>query len=372
MSNLKKTLIFIEEKRGLYAETFVASDKEWFKTHGYEVKEIYLSDLKVGLWPVALSFFHYPVKCLLALALSFSAYDRPKRILGNLHALLLFLSSFNELGGLSKNAEIRTHFLAKRFTFAYFFWLFWKSKISCVAHARDIFEWDNSIKYKLISATKVDCISNFNIGYINGKTKFRFSDKLNLRRNRLGRHFPEKKEAAKVDYGSVNFGRNLRFVTVCRLVKKKGLLDILNFLKTLPSSFIIHWDIVGDGPCGTDLKTEISNIGFDTNVTFHGLKTPKEVTRIISTADYFVMFPRLATSKDMDMDGIPTVYQESLSIGVPVVTTDVSGIPELIRDGINGVLVSPTDDTESRVEKFLIMHTHGFEMNTIKLSLGYF
>ncbi len=58
-------------------------------------------------------------------------------------------------------------------------------------------------------------------------------------------------------------------------------------------------------------------------------------------ADLFALSPRIA--EDGDRDGIPNVIAEAMAIGVPVVSTAISGIPELVQDGVTGRLVPPGD-----------------------------
>ena len=58
---------------------------------------------------------------------------------------------------------------------------------------------------------------------------------------------------------------------------------------------------------------------------------------------------------DGDRDGIPNVLVEAMAAGLPVVTTRVSGIPELVEDGVNGLLVDP-DDPDALAEALLRVH----------------
>jgi glycosyltransferase involved in cell wall biosynthesis len=56
-----------------------------------------------------------------------------------------------------------------------------------------------------------------------------------------------------------------------------------------------------------------------------------------------------------DRDGIPNVLVEAMAAGTPVVATGVSGIPELVQDGVNGVLVAP-EDPEALADALLRLH----------------
>ncbi len=81
--------------------------------------------------------------------------------------------------------------------------------------------------------------------------------------------------------------------------------------------------------------------GLDGSVRFVGPLTPTELLAEYCRASVFSLACRVVG--DGDRDGIPNVLLEAMACATPVVTTDVSGIPELVRDGDNGLLVSPND-----------------------------
>jgi glycosyltransferase involved in cell wall biosynthesis len=76
-------------------------------------------------------------------------------------------------------------------------------------------------------------------------------------------------------------------------------------------------------------------------VTFHGAVDVNRALEIVAAADVFVM-PSVEMA-DGRRDGIPVALMEAMAIGVPVVASDVSGIPELVHDGSTGLLVLPGD-----------------------------
>lgn len=136
--------------------------------------------------------------------------------------------------------------------------------------------------------------------------------------------------------------RPTRLVAVGRLVEKKGLDDLLQALALLDADGIpLTCHVYGDGPLRQRL-TELRNaLGLAENVHFLGSCSSDEVAAALTAADVFVLTPRVLA--DGDRDGIPNVLVEAMACGLPVVTTSVGGIPELVRDGVNGMTVPPGD-----------------------------
>lgn len=361
-------IIFIEDLPGLYAETFIIADRNKYLEMQADVRHLYLSELEISLIDCFKNALRRPIKSLRALLFILSGYATPRRLLSNCHAWFLFLSNYRHLENELKDASLRCHFLAKRFTFGYLSNLYFGNSYSGVAHATDIFEWDESISIKIASASNVDCISNYNIGYINGKTGFRFSDKLRLSRNGVLLDQIRKRGSSVKESNE----RAVKFISICRLVEKKGLSDCLDFLSALSNQLDLKWTIIGDGPCHDDLKAQVAKSQIDPNVRFLGQKSQIEISEELSEADYFILLPLNAASGKFDMDGIPTVFMEALDHNVPVISSSVSGIPELIIDGVNGVLFESEKSISSMVESFLNHHRNGFDSKVIRSTIDVF
>jgi glycosyltransferase involved in cell wall biosynthesis len=131
-------------------------------------------------------------------------------------------------------------------------------------------------------------------------------------------------------------------LSVCRLIEKKGLGDLLaavDILRRRGSCFRV--EIIGAGPLQPTLEADVMRRGLEDVVTFLGALPQEEVRRAYQRATVFAL-PCIVTSQG-DRDGIPTVLLEAMASGVPVVSTAVSGIPELIDSGHDGLLVGPHD-----------------------------
>lgn len=128
-------------------------------------------------------------------------------------------------------------------------------------------------------------------------------------------------------------------VSISRFVEKKGidtLIEAANFLKN--DNFI--FSIYGFGPLEKELKTKIKNLGVK-NISIKGTLSSEEVVSVLKNSDLLVSPCRIA--QNGDRDGIPTIIFESMAYGLPVLTTNVSAIPEVIKDNKNGFIIEPNN-----------------------------
>jgi glycosyltransferase involved in cell wall biosynthesis len=99
--------------------------------------------------------------------------------------------------------------------------------------------------------------------------------------------------------------------------------------------------IIGSGPLEGDLRARIDRHGIGDWVELLGARPQAEVRAALNAASVFVL-PSVVTATG-DRDGIPVSLMEAMALGTPVVSTRVSGIPELIEDGREGLLVPEKD-----------------------------
>jgi colanic acid/amylovoran biosynthesis glycosyltransferase len=128
-------------------------------------------------------------------------------------------------------------------------------------------------------------------------------------------------------------------LTVARLIEKKGIHFSLEALSKIihETDFHITYRIIGDGPLKEDLMKSSFELGIQNHVEFLGWKTQDETIEYLKTADLFVL-PSV-TAEDGDQEGTPTILLEAQAMGVPVISTYHSGIPEVVDDGRSGFLV---------------------------------
>jgi glycosyltransferase involved in cell wall biosynthesis len=99
--------------------------------------------------------------------------------------------------------------------------------------------------------------------------------------------------------------------------------------------------IVGEGPLRGEFESQISKLGLEGSVTLVGAMAHDRLVSLYGEATVFALPPHVM--KDGDRDGIPNVLAEAMAAGLPVISTCVSGIPELVEDGRTGLLVGPRD-----------------------------
>ena len=129
-------------------------------------------------------------------------------------------------------------------------------------------------------------------------------------------------------------------VTVARLIEKKGIADLIracHILRERGRSFRL--EIIGKGPLRAALKTQVHLLNLQNIVRFRGALAQEAVRETYRQADIFAL--PCVISQDGDRDGIPTVLLEAMASGLSVVSTRVSGIPELVESGRDGILVEP-------------------------------
>lgn len=130
---------------------------------------------------------------------------------------------------------------------------------------------------------------------------------------------------------------------VGRLTRKKGFPTLIEALAQLHASgqrFRLR--LIGeDGDDADEIQRRIGTSGFERRIEMAGAVPQDQLRAAYQDADLFVLPCRVV--EDGDRDGIPNVLAEAMAMELPVVSTTVSGIPEIVRDGDNGLLVAPDD-----------------------------
>jgi glycosyltransferase involved in cell wall biosynthesis len=202
-----------------------------------------------------------------------------------------------------------------------------------MAHANDIFERGMLLPRKAERATKMLTISGHNRAYL---------EKMGVAAGKIavvrcGVSFAVRQEAPVFERRD-----RYRIGTLGRLVEKKGVNVLIRAMAELRDRpYRIELSIAGDGPLRIELENLARSLDLADRVYFEGSITHGQVTDWMKRLDVFV----LACQKDAngDMDGIPVVLMEAMSQAVPVISTRLSGIPELVVHEATGLLADPGD-----------------------------
>lgn len=205
---------------------------------------------------------------------------------------------------------------------------------TCTAHANDIFERALLLPEKASRARRMLTVSEHNLAYLArlgiGEDK--------LAMVRCGVSLP-----AALPRRRAGRGLRYRIGSLGRLIEKKGMDILLHAVAALNDRpYRIELCIAGDGPLRPELETLASGLGL--RVRFTGSLAHAAVGEWLSQLDAFVLACR--PDANGDMDGIPVVLMEAMSQGVPVVSTRLSGIPELVIHEHTGLLARPGDSMD--------------------------
>ncbi|MEO5325116.1 glycosyltransferase [Mesorhizobium sp. CC13] len=148
-------------------------------------------------------------------------------------------------------------------------------------------------------------------------------------------------------------GDALALISVCRLTEKKGIEYALRALSHVWSQRPdLEWTytVIGGGELLSDMKELAARLGIASRVDFLGPLPHAEVQRRLGEAHVFLL-PSVKAG-DGDLEGIPVALMEAMAAGLTVVSTFHSGIPELIEDGVSGLL-TPERDVAALAEKLI-------------------
>ena len=131
-------------------------------------------------------------------------------------------------------------------------------------------------------------------------------------------------------------------LSVGRLVEKKGYDVLLQALALLPPELAWRFIHIGGGDAeAVRLKSLAVSLGIDRRIVWKGAQAQEEILQHYRQADLFALACRVG--KDGDRDGLPNVLVEACSQRLACVSTNISGVTELLDDGTNGLVVEPED-----------------------------
>jgi len=241
----------------------------------------------------------------------------------------------------SQVSWIHAHFAGAGATAAWIAYALTGIPYSFTPHATDLYtEWftDELLCEKIRDASFVVSISEYNLRHLQRVAGVKDGDeRFPIIRCGVGPEYWGEDPPAR------SKGGIFRILCIGRMVEKKGhiyLLKALKLLKTEGRKF--HCVIVGGGPLEKKLHQYVREVDLQDSVEFRGILSQEGVRGALDETDIFCL--PSAVAPDGDRDGLPVVLMEAMARQIPTISTIVSGIPELIRDGENGVLVPERDE----------------------------
>jgi len=235
-------------------------------------------------------------------------------------------------------------------------------------HAYDIF-FNNRWFTKLVNESRFSfSISNYNINYVLQKYK-------NLNPNKIVlMHSGVFQPSLQISKNRFNNNNIFTMGFLSWFVPKKGLFYLLKAIKiiSMQNDFKIKLIIAGDGPLKNKAINYIKNNKLEKNISYIGKIDADEKIKFYEKIEAFIL---PAISLKNDKDGIPATLMEAISFGLPIISTNISGIPEICINNFNGFLIN-----EKNVEEIVMaiekLYTHKplrikFSSNSLVLSNEY-
>ena len=132
----------------------------------------------------------------------------------------------------------------------------------------------------------------------------------------------------------------------------KGIFELIDaFYEINKKNKNVKLMMVGTGPKKDEIKKKVSKLNLEDFVIFTGKISPVEMYNYYQAADIFVL-PSYT-------EGLPISVLEAMACGLPIVTTNVGGIPEVIEDGLNGFIINSKDENELREKLKILIKNKG-------------
>jgi colanic acid/amylovoran biosynthesis glycosyltransferase len=231
--------------------------------------------------------------------------------------------------------HVHAHFAGMAARTAFWIAKFFPITFSLTAHANDIFapsKFEIGLD-KLVGAARVVV------------TETDYAEKF------LRERFPERADRIHRVYNGLNlaeFGRATfssdppSIVAIGRLIVKKGFANLIRACALLVErGRLFQCDIYGEGPLENQLRAQIEELGLRQFVQLPGPKPQHELRACLANASVFIL-PSVPEPEG-GMDNLPTVIMEGMATGLPVVSTRIGGIPEMVIENQTGFLVQPED-----------------------------
>src|SRR5215216_6193983 len=210
---------------------------------------------------------------------------------------------------------------------------------SFTAHGSDLHRDRHMLREKVAEAAFIAAISEYNKELIISECRGNYREKVTVV------HCGVDTEVFRARSHETPYEKEENpFMILCvgTLHEVKGQAYLIEASRQLQErGFNFECHFVGDGPDKKSLTELVEQAGLSDKVYFQGRRTRDEIARLLLDADVLTA-PSVPTS-DGRREGIPVVLMEAMGSGVPVIASDLSGIPELVNSKLTGLLVPPRD-----------------------------
>lgn len=260
---------------------------------------------------------------------------------------------FSQYGnmGLAHSDRIHAHFASNAALRGLLVSQYYKIPFSCTGHSTELLLVKAPyLKYLIKHANPFITISAYNKKFLANRYSL-----------------PEK--IIKVNYCGVdtNYYKNtsenrnalpLKIISVTSMRKAKGVEYLVAACQLLKRHNIdFECSLIGGGPNLVEMAALIQKLNLDSNIRLYGAMTPEKIKESLMESSVFVL-PSLS-------EGIPISVMEAMSMELAVIASDITGLPELIDDGVNGYLVEPKKP-QLIAEKILFLKNNPGELKKIQ------
>jgi colanic acid/amylovoran biosynthesis glycosyltransferase len=231
--------------------------------------------------------------------------------------------------------HVHAHFAGMAARTAFWIHRFFPMTFSFTAHANDIFAprhfeigLDKLVDVARVIVTETDYAAQF-----------------------LRARFPQRADSVHRIYNGLDLAEFERadfsstpplIITVGRLIAKKGFAELIRACALLAErGKLFRCEIIGEGPLENELRAQIAQLNLQNRFVLSGAKPQREVRQHLAAASVFVL-PSVFDPEG-GMDNLPTVIMEAMATGLPVISTNIAGIPEMVVQNETGFLVQPAD-----------------------------
>ncbi|MDX1584110.1 MAG: glycosyltransferase, partial [Thermoanaerobaculia bacterium] len=236
----------------------------------------------------------------------------------------------------SKIAHLHAHFATHPTTMAFIIASLSEVSYSFTVHAHDIFVERVLLREKIRDAAFIRSISQFNTRFLENLYPREATGKIEVV------HVGIEPERYRREDELFAHTTPVRVLTIAAMKPYKGIPFLIEACGILESQGVdFELEIIGTGPQMNQVRDSITRLGLADRVRLRGALPQDRVAERIAQADIFVLPSVIASTGQME--GIPVALMEAMAAGKAVISTSISGIPELIEHGTSGLLVDPAN-----------------------------